>query len=256
MSNINWETPFYLDLATGESSATAMAGWIAFPTFGHYGGGGSFSAGEFGGELITNPDGSPYSYKKLLKFGDDNQDPVDKLDYLFYRHDVLSAQAGPGYTQAQADADISLLKSLVKLDASYDAEASLYAGFASLGMIGDLAIHNDLDLLSPSLLIAALGDAAGDIEYGLDNLPPQELALVLGSIFEQTGPTTFAFDFSITTSSFTEEALEWVALNAVDAALDFGEGDPPLNTGFPFPGTSDYQLSYDVLTHDLDLLSA
>jgi hypothetical protein len=40
-----------------------------------------------------------------------------------------------------------------------------------------------------------------------------------------------------------------------DVIWDGGEGDPPLNTGFPLPGTTDYQLVFTVGTHDLDIIS-
>jgi hypothetical protein len=252
MTNINWDLLFYFDPATGESTSDPTAG-IGFPTYGNYGGGG-YSAGQFGGDLLTRSDGSAYSYKQLVKFGDDLQDPADQLDYLFYQHDVASAQAGTGYTQAQAYADISLLKSLVKLDASYDPEASLYAGFASLAMIGELAIHNDLNLISPKLLLAGLTDAANDIQYGLQNLDATELATVLGSVFEPVSDHVFSFDFTITTSTLAEEGVEFLVMNALNKALDSGESDDaPINTGF-LPGPTEYHLTYDTLTHDLDLV--
>jgi hypothetical protein len=255
MSNINWNLPFYFNPATGQSSPVPTPGAIAFPTYGHYGGG-DYSAGAFGGALLTKPDGSAYSYSQLLAIGTPLQDPVDKLDYLFYRHDVASAAAGPGYSFAQAEADIALLQSLNKLNVTYDPEASLYAGFASLAMIGDLAIHNDLKLAPPQVLVTGLKDAAADIQYGLGHLAPQELAAAVSAGFVQpTGdPDVFAFDFSITTKTVAEEAFELVAMNALNAALDLGDSDyAPLNTGFPFPGTTNYAFTYDIVTHDLDL---
>ena len=123
-------------------------------------------------------------------------------------------------------------------------------------MIGDLAAHNDLKIVSQQVVLAGLKDAAGDIQYGLGHLGPQELASAISAGFIQpTGdPDTFAFNFSITTTSIGEEFTELVAMNALNAALDLGESDfAPLNTGFPFPGTTDYQFTYDIVTHDLDL---
>jgi hypothetical protein len=258
MTHINWNELFYFNPETGDSSSTPQPGYIGLPTYGNYGGGGGYSAGEFGGQLLTNPDGSPLSDKQLLKVGDAAQDPVDKLDYLFYVHDVMSAQAGPGYTQQQALADITLLTSIDKLNVGHDAEASLYAGIVGLGMIGDLGIHGDLGLLSSTQLLTGLEDAAKDIQFGLDHLPSGELAQALGGILTPTGdPSTFAFDFSITTNSVQQEFYEFVAMNALNTALDFGESDyTVLNTGFPFPGTTDYALTYNVVTHDLDLLTS
>jgi hypothetical protein len=257
MTHINWNELFYIDPSTGDSSSTAQPGYIGIPTYGNYGGGGGYSAGEFGGELLTKADGSSLSYKQLLKVGDAAQDPVDKLDYLFYVHDVMSAQAGSGYTQQQALADISLLTSIDKLNVSYDPEASLYAGIAGLGMIGDLGIHGDLGLLSSNQLLTGLEDAAKDIQFGLDHLSSGELAQALTGIFQPTSdPSTFAFDFSITTTTYQQEYYEFLAMNALNTALDFGESDyTVLNTGFPFPGTTDYELTYNVVTHDLDLLA-
>jgi hypothetical protein len=206
--------------------------------------------------LLTKSDGAPYSSNQLLAIGNALQDPVDQLDYQFYRHDVASAAAGPGYSHAQAEADISLLHSLIKLDASYDPEASLYAGFASLALIGDLALHNDLNLASPRLVLAGVKDAAKDIQYGLGHLPTSEISAAVSAGFLQTtsDPDVFAFNFSITTTTVAQESAELLVMNAINAQLDFGDSDfTPLNTGFPFPGTTDYQFTYDVVTHDLDL---
>jgi len=254
---IHWDMPFYIDPTTGETTSSGTPGAIPFPTYGHYGGGG-FSAGEFGGALITKPDGSPYSYKQLLQVGNAMQDPVDKLDYLFYVHDVASSESGPGYTQLQANADIALLKSLVVLNASYDPEASLYAGAAELGMIGSLGLHNHLGDAPPLLLIAGLADAAHDIQFGLDHIQSPELNAALATIFEPTAdPNVFAFHFSITTHTVGQEFAELVAINAVNAGLDLGEPDyHPINTGFPTPGTTGYEFTYNIWTHDLDLMTA
>jgi len=254
VTNIHWDMPFYIDPATGETTSSGTPGAIPFPTYGHYGGGG-FSADQFGGALITKPDGSPYSYQQLLSIGTPEQDPVDKLDYLFYVHDVASSEAA-GYTQLQANADIALLKSLVILDASYDPEASLYAGAAELGMIGSLGLHHHLGDVSPAWLLAGLTDAAHDIQYGLGHLPQAELATALSTIFEPTAdPNVFAFHFSITTKSVGQEFVELTVMNALNAALDSGEADNvPLHTGFPFPGTTDYEFTYNIVSHDLNLV--
>jgi hypothetical protein len=52
MAHINWEKPFFIDPSTGESVPSGTPGAIPLPTYGNYGGGG-YSAGEFGGDLIT-----------------------------------------------------------------------------------------------------------------------------------------------------------------------------------------------------------
>jgi hypothetical protein len=251
MAHINWDQPFYLDPATFESVPPGTPGALLFPTYGNYGGAG-YSSGEFGGVPLTNLSGMPLTYGQLLFFGNSDQDPADILDYFFYRHDI--GTSGPVYSPS---ADIALLTSLILLDASYDAEASLYAGGAAIGMIGSLAAHGFLDDLPLSFIIAGLTDAIRDIEYGLEHLPDAELADALAFFFEPTGPDTFAFDFSITTSTVGEEFLERLALNALNGLLDGDEPDNvPLMTGFPVPGTTEYTLEFNVFTRDLDLITA
>lgn len=151
--------------------------------------------------------------------------------------------------------DIDLLSRLIILDSSYDAGASLYDGFASIGMIGSIAVHGYLGSVSPFLLIAGFVDALKDIEFGLEHLPQPELDVALHFLFEPADPGVFVFDFTITTTSFRQELIELTVMQTVDAIWDGGEGDPALNTGFPFPGETDYQLVFTVGTHDLDLIS-
>ena len=256
MAHIHWNDPFFLNIATGETSypfPDPGAGIVTpFPTYGNYGGGHYSEGIAFDGTLLTKPNGNPLGYAQLLAQGAGGQDPVDYLDYLSYRHDVLTS--GPLYS---ASADIDFINRLIPYS-SNDPEANLYAGFTELGMIGSLAVHGELDELSPLKLIAAFADAVKHIEYGLENLKPPELFIALNLLFEQTALDTFVFDFSITTDSFGEELLELVAMNAVNQILDGDEADDAfLNTGFPFAGTSDYQLVYTLgTTNDLDLVSA
>jgi hypothetical protein len=104
---------------------------------------------------------------------------------------------------------------------------------------------------------AATQDAVGDLEYALENLPQQELVTALGILFEPTSEQgEFAFDFEVTTTSLKQEFIEFVALNALNDAIDFGEADDvPLDTGFPMSGVSEYQLTFNVVTRDLDFAS-
>ncbi|MGF9764675.1 hypothetical protein AAII07_57320 [Microvirga sp. 0TCS3.31] len=253
MAFINWERTFPVDPSTGEVLPVGTEGALDLPTYGNYGGGG-YSAGEFGGQLLTTSSGRPLSQTRLTKTGLESKDP---LDYLFYRHDVASNDVGEPYDRGQAKADASLIRSLIKLDASYDPEASFYAGGTTLAMIGRLAINDELHLLSPKVLISAVGDAVGDIQYGLENLPQQELVAALGSLFEPTSdPGVFAFDFEVETTSIRQEFIEYVALNALNDAIDFGEADDaPLDTGFPVGGVSEYQLTFNIANRDLDFVS-
>jgi len=125
MSHINWGLPFFIDPTTGESVPPGTQDAFAFATYGNYGGGNGYSGGAFNSTPVTQPGGAPYTYAQLLAIGTDAQKPVDQLDFLFYLHDVGSQT--PGYTQAQANADVALLKSLIVFNTS-DPEASLYAG--------------------------------------------------------------------------------------------------------------------------------
>jgi hypothetical protein len=255
MTNINWTKPFFLNPTTGTTSFPApdpLAGTVVpFPTYGHYGGGHYAENQAYDGTLLTKPDGSPLGYAQLLALGNSDQDPVDKLDYLSYRHDVLTS--GPVYSPFP---DIDLLNRLILLDSSYDPGASLYDGFATIGMIGSIAAHGYLSSVSPFLLIAGFVDALKDIEFGLENLPQPELGVALNFLFEPTpDPNVFVLDFMLTTTSFSQKLVERAVMKTVDAIWDGGEGDPPLNTGFPLPGTTDYQLVFTVGTHDLDIIS-
>ncbi len=194
----------------------------------------------------------------LNAIGTDEEDAVDIIDYFSYVHDVRSSQTGPVYNLAQAQADAQLLGSVVAFNSRYDPEVALYAGSISLGMIGSLALHGFLNVLSPFQLLGALTDAVKDIDYGLDHLPGEELADALNFIFEPTGdPNVFVFDFAIKTTSFRQEFVEVIAMNTLNAIIDGGEADnAPLSTGFPFPGTSHYELAYNAMTGDLDLNAA
>jgi hypothetical protein len=113
-------------------------GTLELPTYGNYGGGG-YSSGVFGGEVLTRASGKPLSRARLTELG---SDPVDRLDYLFYRHDVVSNDVGEPNTRGQAKADVSLVKSLIKLDASYDPEASIYAGAATFAYLSRLILKD------------------------------------------------------------------------------------------------------------------
>jgi hypothetical protein len=256
MTYIHWSQVFFVDPTTGEAVKSGTEGALALPTYGNYGGA-DYAAGSFGGELLTTASGRPYSQSQLAQLASGSERPVDRLDYLFYRHDVASAQTGDGYSRQQAKADVALIKSLTSLDASYDPEASLYAGFSTLALVERLAVNGKLNLLPPTLLVAAAQDGVGDIRYAFEHLPAPDLAGAASFLFEPTSdPTVVAFGFEVTTTSARQEFAEWVALNALNRALDFGEADDmPLATGFPISGTSEYQLTFNTLTRDVDLLS-
>jgi hypothetical protein len=252
MSAIRWQDPFYVNLTTGAVSEDPQEGFVAVPKYGNYGG--AFNPAE---ELLTKPNGDPYSYKQLVKFGDATQDPADISDYQYYIHDVESANAGSATEQAQAD--IHLIQSLTATDTSFDAEASLYDGVVTLAMIGQLAINDQLDQISPTLLLAAVTDAANDIEYGLQNLPTDEQSLALEAIFGPSDDGIFQLAFTFPSipdaSELENELVEVSAIAAVAAAINEPlQGD--LVAPIPFVGGDDYILQFDRPHSDLDILLA
>ena len=254
MSHINWDTPFFFDPSTGHSAPQGTPGAVPFPTYGNYGGA-DYQSGQLGGILLTKADGSPYTYAELLQSANALVHPLDQLDYLFYIHDVKSFAAGSNYSDTQAAADAALLNGMVALNTDYDPEASLYAGAAELAMLGNLGIHEKLGLLSPSEALAALKDAAHDLQYGLDHLPQDELSFALSAIFHPTSdPNLFRFDFAITTDSYAQEFYEMTVMKSLSAILDAAtHHHTNLDTGFPTPGTTHYGFTYDTHTHDFGL---
>ena len=56
MPYINWERTFPVDPVTGEVLPIGTEGALELPTYGNYGGGG-YSAGEFGGQLLATSSG-------------------------------------------------------------------------------------------------------------------------------------------------------------------------------------------------------
>jgi hypothetical protein len=255
MTYINWDETFLADPSTGEVVPSGTEGALELPTYGNYGGGG-YSAGEPGGDPPTTLSGGPLTLDQLTQQGIENRIPVDALDYLYYRHDVASSDVGEPYTQEQAQADAALINALILFDASSDPEASLYAGGSTLAMLGRLAINDQLDLLPPAVLVAAAKDAVGDIHHALENLPQQELVAALDLLFDQTSEGVFEFDFEVTTTSLEQEFIERIAVNALNDVLDDGEADDaPVDTGFPVSGVSEYQVTFDIATRDLDFLS-
>jgi hypothetical protein len=236
MTYVLWNEPFYVDPTTGEAYADNQPGTIPVPKYGNYGG--AFS--------------DPNSFPSITG-------PVDQSDYFYSVHDTESELAGSNEME-QAAADIKLISSLTFFDSSYsaDPEATLYDGIVTAGLIGRLAINDQLGLVDLSLLGSALVDAAQDIEFGLDHLLKPELKLALDSFLEQSGKNTFTFSFDITTQSFGEELVEAAAIQTVASAIN-EKNDSMVDTGLfsnPFAGgTSEYEFVYNVKTHDLDLIS-
>jgi hypothetical protein len=153
MSYINWMKEVFINPVT--LSASASPPGIPIPTYGNYGGP-DYSDGSVGGAIP--PSGA------LL--------PVDKLDALFYAHD-LAYQQNPSATEISS-ADLTLIHGIEILTATrqLDAEASLYAGATILGIASFMAANGNP--LSLRELIVADATAAYDIKYGLSHLSSTE----------------------------------------------------------------------------------
>ena len=260
MTLINWDKPFFIDPSTGETTTPLNPNAVAVPTYANYWGG-NYAMGVIGGVAPTKPGGLPFTVAELLSNGNPADDPLDALDEGAYFHDV-AWKFQTSYTLTGALADLAFMNYAVKLDASYDPGASLMAGLTTIGMAASITLHGFGSLLfsRPLKLVAAFTDAVHDIQYELNNLPPEELGDLDVFIHNFNAPSSlneFAFDFAIKTTSFRQELVESVAMNTLNTIIDGGEADNvPLNTGFPFAGTSHYELAYNAITGDLDLNAA
>jgi hypothetical protein len=261
MTYIRWTDPFYVDRTTGQAFEFADDGLFPVPKYGSYGGAFNPPNIDAPTDLLTD-NGLPYQTFALLQSAAASEtplistdDPVDESDFFYYLHDFFSFAAATPAEQAEADVD--LITNLTLNDANYqsDPEAALYDGIVTAGLIGKLALNDQLSFVNPFLLAGALVDAARDIEFGLDNLPKAELKLALGSFFEASGKNKFELSFEIETGSLAEELIEGYAIQTVALAINEGN-DPAVNTFSGFTGgLSEYQFVYNVKSHDLDLLS-
>jgi hypothetical protein len=157
MSHINWTTDVFIDPAT--LTAGPGPNGIPVPTYGNFGGP-DYSNGQVGGTIPLTGGALP---------------PVDKLDGLFFAHD-LAYQLHPSATEIPS-ADLALIHGIEYLTATkqLDAEASLYGGAATLGLIASMAANGHP--LSPLEFVLASATAVHDIQYGLNHLSPAEHAL-------------------------------------------------------------------------------
>jgi hypothetical protein len=122
--NINWEdSSLRFDPNSPDPFATHG---LPLPVYGNYGGP-NWSAGQVGGTIT--PTSPP---------------PVDDLDELFYQHDFVYQTSQDPLTRTLAD--IQLVEGMRDLtftdpdgDPNYDPEAGLYEGFATLGILAQLA---------------------------------------------------------------------------------------------------------------------
>jgi hypothetical protein len=131
-------------------------------------------------------------------------------------------------------ADAVLINQLIALDAGYGLDARLYAGGTTFSMTGRLALDD-----------------------AFEKLPRQDIVAALGIVFEPTSEEgAFTFEFEVATASLKQEVIEFVGLNALNDAADFGAvGDAPLDTSSPVSGVRGYQLTFNVVIRDLDFVS-
>jgi hypothetical protein len=184
MTYINWTTDVFIDPVT--LSASAGPGGIPIPTYGNYGGP-DYSNGMVGGTI-------PASGALA---------PVDQLDALFYSHD-LAYQQQPSANEIPS-ADLALIHGIEFLTAtgSLDAEASLYAGAVTLGLIAFMGLNGNLP--SSNELLLAEATAASDIQYGLSHLSTSEVGLAGAAV--QDIATAFLRPLSSSSNLDLTEAL-------------------------------------------------
>jgi len=158
MSNINWiDSTLRFDPKSADPFATHG---IPLPVYGLYGGP-NWSAGQIGGTVTpTSPAG------------------LDPLDALFKTHDLVYQTTQDPL--ARATADVQLVENMYALtftdpgDPNYDPEAGLYEGFATLGIVAQLAAGGflqNLPLQDQILIAAATQEAIVNFEAGLAEVP-------------------------------------------------------------------------------------
>jgi hypothetical protein len=133
---------------------------IPLPVYGNYGGP-NWSAGQVGG-VITQTSADP--------------PPVDDLDELFYAHDfVYQTHPNPGDPNDLAvriQADIVLVESMHDLTFT-DPEVGLYEGFATLGILLQLAAFN-IEVPDQQNIVE---DAIANVNAGLAAVPGEAKSL-------------------------------------------------------------------------------
>ena len=164
---INWGPVSHFDPHTPLDPLATHG--IPLPTYGNYGGP-NYTAGVVGG---TTPEPSQLN---------DTNSPVDLLDWQFYWHD-LAYQHSTDPT-ARVTADLALVFGMQALpdpgDPGYNPEVSLYDGFATLGIIGQLAGHLVVQFLPEDVqehLAEASQEALVNFEAGLAALPEEGRSL-------------------------------------------------------------------------------
>ena len=147
---INWEdSTLRFDPVSPDPFATHG---IPLPVYGNYGGP-NWSAGQVGGTITPT---SPA--------------PVDDLDALFKEHDFVYQSTQDPFLRAGAD--IQLVEGISDLTFT-DPEAALYGGFATLGILLQLAAGGVV-LQDENAIVE---EAVGNVETGLAAVPGEAKSL-------------------------------------------------------------------------------
>jgi hypothetical protein len=138
---------------------------IPLLTYGEYGG-----PGYTGGNYLPVGSASPPA--------DYDVPPIDPLDALFRFHDIAYDPVLSGTEPlAQAQADVALIQGIARLpDPQLDAQASIYGGLATLGLIARVESGPYDDLLSDRQDLHYTVGALEDVSRGLHDLTPTEVA--------------------------------------------------------------------------------
>jgi hypothetical protein len=161
MSHINWTIDVFIDPVT--LAAGPGPSGIPIPTYGNYGGP-DYSDGSVGGTIPAVG----------------AVQPVDKLDTLFFFHD-LAYQMQPSATEIPS-ADLALIHGIEYLTATrqLDAEASFYGGAAVLGVAASMALNGHP--LTGAELVVAGATAVYDLQNGFNHLNPTERGLAESTV--------------------------------------------------------------------------
>ncbi len=154
------------------------------PTYGEYGGPG-YTAGQYSSPgSATNP----LDYVLV--------ESIDPLDALFRFHDMAYDPGLPGYNPAARPlADVALIKGISRIpNSQLDADAAIYAGLATLAFVVQVE-RVAPDLLSDKQDVRYVWGALHDIQRGLDELDPAELAYVEAALATLSKLPLPGFDF-------------------------------------------------------------
>jgi hypothetical protein len=144
-------------------------------TYGNYGGL-NYSAGQIGGR-------TPYNIDPNIP----GQAPIDFLDALFYQHDFVYQAYQDGFVSEDTlpGADINLIEEMIGLattDPQFfesNPDAGLYAGVATVALVGNLATEGYLGSTSPSDLAMFMDDTLAKFDFGAAVLSSEAQSLFL-----------------------------------------------------------------------------